>query len=155
MEQYGTLVWILVAIFAIFLVIKFIKKAAGLLVVGALLIVSGLIPFSTVKEAVDTTTGGYESIRQQAALWSIEENANGDGEKILYIFNSLPVTLEEGKEFNDEEILTDLVGGQEEIDEVNQYLDDAQQQIEDKTGVDLDKISGDVAEELSNWLTGN
>lgn len=155
MEKYGTLVWILVAIFAILLVIKFIKKTAGLLVVGALLIISGLIPFSTVKEAVDTTAGGYESIKQQAALWSIEENANGDGEKILYIFNSLPVTLEEGKEFNDEEILTDLVGGQEQIDEVNKYLDDAQEQIEDKTGIDLDKVSGDVAEELSNWLTGN
>lgn len=155
MEQYGTLIWILVAVIAIALVIKFIKKTIGILVVGGLLICSGLIPYSTVEGIVDTTTGGYETIKQQAALWSIEENANGEGEKILYILNSIPITLESGEEFDDEEILNNLVGGTEQIEDVNNYLDDAQQQIEDKTGVNLDEISNEVTDGLKDLLTGN
>lgn len=155
MEQHGTLIWILVAIIAIVFVIKIIKKATGILIVGVILIFSGLVPYSTVESIVDTTTGGYETIKQQAALWSIEENSNGQGEKILYILNSIPITLESGEEFNDEDILNNLVGGTEQIDNVNNYLDDAQNQIEDKTGIDLDEISNDVTDGLKDLLTGN
>ena len=85
MENYsGMIIWAIVAVIGIVIVAKIVKKIAGVLLLVAILLFSGSIPYSTVNSIVDTATGGYEQITQQAALWHIDENTVS-GEKVLYL----------------------------------------------------------------------
>ena len=93
MENYsGMIIWAIVAVIGIVIVAKIVKKIAGVLLLVAILLFSGSIPYSTVNSMVDTATGGYEQITQQAALWHIDENTVS-GEKVLYLLNTIPVLL--------------------------------------------------------------
>lgn len=94
MGRYTNLViWIVVAVVALVLVKKIIKKAIGFIIVAAILVGIGCIPFSTVNTAVDTVKGGYQTITKSAALWSVEESEEHPDEYTIYILNAIPITV--------------------------------------------------------------
>lgn len=103
MEQYKALIlWIALSIVILIVMKKVIKKAIFIVVALGIMIAIGCVPFEKVEGTINTVTGSYGIIKEQAALWTTVTNEENPEEKVIYILNTLPVMLNsDGVEIKD------------------------------------------------------
>lgn len=92
MEKYKVLIWLLVLVIAIIIVKLIFKKITSIIITIVIMILTGSIPYSSVKNAVEISKNSKAMITTySAALWNTEVDENGD--KTLYILGKIPIDL--------------------------------------------------------------
>jgi hypothetical protein len=93
MSKYlGLIIWIVVFVLAIIIVKLIFKKITSLIITIIIMILTGSIPYSSVKNAVTVAQNSKTMITTyNAALWRTE--VDDDGDKTLYLLGKIPIEL--------------------------------------------------------------